>query len=91
VARDQKRRRPGPGLLDRLQEREAVHPRHLDVGHDRVVVDLAQPLERGGRGVARVDLEAVHPQPDRLRERLEKRVVVVDDEDADLAHSSGSW
>ena len=53
VAGDQERRRSGPHLPDLLEQGEAVHPGHLDVGHDRVVVDLLDPLERVRRASPR--------------------------------------
>ena len=90
VAGDQERRRAGPDLDDRLEQGEAVHPGHLDVGHDRVVVDLLDPLEGVRRGLRRVDLDALHAQEDRLGKRLEQRDVVIHEQDPRALHRSRS-
>src|ERR671922_631414 len=84
VAGDQQHGRPGPELPGLVQQREAVHPGHLDVADDRVVVDRADPVERGHRAVGRVDVDVRHPELQRLRERLEQRLVVVDEQDPGL-------
>ena len=68
------------------QQREAVHPWHLDVGDDRVVVPHGNPVERRSRRVGRLHGHAAHPQPQGLGQRLEQGRVVVDDEDAALGH-----
>jgi len=89
VAGDHQRRRRRPELADLLQQREPVHPWHLDVADDRVVVGLSDALERIHRGLRRVDLDSVHPQPKRFGKSVEQRRVVVDEQDPG-AHCSGS-
>src|SRR5439155_11175273 len=71
-----------PARPDLGQQRQTVHPRHLDVGDDRVVVLDGDPLERRRRGVGRLDGHPTHPQPQGLGQRLQQGRVVVDDEDA---------
>src|SRR5262249_18436045 len=79
------------GLLQLLQEREAVHPRHVDVADDHV--DIGVLVERGERFEAVVreeeidcslaDLAAEFLQDERLEIGL-----VVDEEDA-RGHAGG--
>src|SRR5262249_8988206 len=80
----------GPKPPDLLEQREPVHDRHLDVAHDRVVVDLPDPLERVRRRLRGVDLDPLRAEADRRRQRLEERDVVVDEQDPRLVHRSGS-
>jgi hypothetical protein len=71
-----------PQGLDLVQQGETVHAGHLDVGDDGVEVLVSNPRERGGRGIARLDVQLAHPQPKRLGQRLEQGRVVVDDQDS---------
>ena len=80
----------GTELVDLLEQRQPVHPGHLDVGHDRVVVDLLDPVDRVQGALGRVDRDRVHPEQDRLRQRLEQRGVVVDEQDPRPVHCSSS-
>jgi len=89
VAGDEQSRRLRAELLDLVQEREPVHPGHLDVGDDRVVVLDRDPPERIRRRVAGLDVQIRHPQPQRLGQRVEKRGIVVDDQDARV-HASAA-
>ena len=81
VAGDQKRRRSRPHPPDLLEQREAVHPGHLDAGHDRVVIDFLDPLERIRARLRGVEADSLDAEQDRLRECLEQRDVVVDEQD----------
>ena len=78
----------GPVRPDLGQEVETVHPWHLDVGDDRVVVLGRDPLECGGPRICRVDRHPGHSEPESLGKRLQQGQVVVDDEHATLAHGS---
>src|SRR5436309_2894730 len=90
VPRDEHRRRVGPERPDLGEQGEAVHPGHLDVGDDRVVVDHADPTDRFRRRVTRVHLDALQPQPHGFGEGLQQGGVVVDDEYAGHVHLAGS-
>ena len=66
-------------------------PGHLDVADDRVVVDLADALERDRPRSRQVSI--VMPFIRSLsasRQRLEQRGVVVDDQDPRLVHACSS-
>ena len=89
VPGDHQRRCRRPELADLVQESEPVHAGHLHVADDRVVVGLLDALEGVDGRLRRVDLDAVHPQAERLRQRVEQRRVVVDEQDPRV-HSSGS-
>ena len=89
VPRDQQGRRIRPERADLGEEREAVHPRHLDVADDRIVVGGRDPAERLSRGVAGVHRHRVESQPEGLGKGLQQGDVVVDDEDACRAHAVG--
>src|SRR5207249_1161837 len=74
------------------QERETIHPRHLDVGDDRVVVAGGDAVERGRRRVGRVHRHSAHPDSERLGKRLQQGPVVIDDEDVQHRHAAEvSW
>ena len=62
VSGDHHGRRVGPVRPDLGQQRQTVHPRHPDVGDDRVVVPRGDPVQRQPRGVGRVHGHPVHPQ-----------------------------
>ena len=81
VPGDQQRRRVRPQGLDLRQQGQAVGPGHLDVRDDSLVVDLCDALQRPLRGVAGLHVHLLHPQPQRLRQRLQQHGVVVDQED----------
>ncbi len=83
VPGDEQRGRVGPEDADLVQQREPVHARHLDVGHDDIVVGGEDALERGGGGVAHVHVRIRHAQPQRLGQRLEEGAVVVHHEHGD--------
>ena len=78
--------RVGPARPDLGQQLEAVHPRHLDVGHDRVVVAGRDPIEGSRCRVGRVHHHLAHSEPEGLGKRLQQGQVVVDDEHPSLAH-----
>ena len=78
VPGDQQRGCVGPARPDLGQEREAVHPRHLDVGDDGIVVPGDDPAECGRRRVSYVDRHPVHSEPQGLGKRLQQGRVVVD-------------
>src|SRR4051812_21109446 len=84
---DQEGRRDRPSLLDLGQEAEAVHPGHLDVADDDVVVGLLDALERLRRGVARVDVDSFEAETQGFGKRFEERRIVVDEEDARSRHA----
>ena len=88
MAGDHQGGRVRPSRSDLGQQGEAVHPRHLDVGDDGVVVQRGNPLERDGRGVGGVHRDPVHPEPECLGKRLQQCRVVVHDEYARLVHDS---
>src|SRR4051794_12025444 len=50
VSADHERWRVRATGSDLGQELEAVHPRHLDIGDDRVVVSVGDPVQRGSGG-----------------------------------------
>ena len=84
--------RVGPARPDLRQEREPVHPRHLDVGDDRIVVLGGDPLKRGRGRVGRVHGHPAHAEAQGLGERLQQGRVVVDDEDVRRRHAArGRW
>ena len=89
VPGDHQCRRRRAELADLMQQREPVHARHLDVADDGVVVGLLDSLEGVDGRLGRIDLNSVHPQPERFGERVEQRPVVVDEQDPRV-HSSGS-
>ncbi len=84
VTGDQDRRRVRPHALDLVQQREPVHPGHLDVGDDRVVVLVGDLPERVPGRVAGLDCELGQAQAERLGQRLQQSRVVVDDQDPGL-------
>src|SRR5438034_4410207 len=73
-------------LPDLSQERETIHPRHLDVRDDRVVVPRGDPVERRRGGVGGLHGHPTHPQPQGLGQGLQQGRVVVHDEDAQRRH-----
>ena len=81
---DHQGRRVGPARPDLGQQRETVHPRHLDVGDDRVVVPGGDPVERDRRRVSRLHGRLGHSELKSLGKRLEQGRVVVHDEHARL-------
>src|SRR5207247_5784054 len=76
----------GPVRPDLGQELETVHPRHLDVRDDRVVVPGSDPVECGCTRASRVDRQPGHSEPEGLGKRLQQGQVVIDDEHVTLAH-----
>ena len=90
VPRDEQGWSGWPALLDLGEERQAVHPGHLDVADDDVVVRFLDAPKRLLGGVARVDLDVLHAQAQRLGKRFEQRGVVVHHEYERAAHRAGS-
>ncbi len=87
VARDDDHGRVEAGLANAVQEREAVHRRHAEVGDHHVPRFLGQELERGD-GIADVS-HLVALERELVGERDARETVVVDDEDA-AVHAAAS-
>ena len=88
VPRDHDADEVGMRLLDALEQLQAVHSRHLDVEEREIEAPVGKRVQRGlaalrGANVVILVLE------DAL-ERAANRGVVVDDEDAGLAHGNPS-
>ena len=66
--------------LERLQQLEAVHPRHHQVGDDDRRAELGDPLERLGAVGGRVGREA--PRAHQLGQPAAGGLVVFDDQHA---------
>jgi hypothetical protein len=64
---DEDCRRVGSEVAYPRKQVQTVHPRHLDVGDDRVVVPRRDTLQRGRRRLARVDRDPFHAQAEGLR------------------------
>jgi hypothetical protein len=67
-------------LADLVEQRDAAHLRHLQVGEDEVVVRAPELVERAGSVLGRADMEAFHVE--QVREHVADDLLVVDDEDA---------
>ena len=89
VPGDQQRRRLRAKCSDLSEQSEPVHPRHLDVGNDGVVVRGVDLTEGARRRIAGVDGDSLHPQLESLGKRLQQDDVVVHDQDTRHAHPAG--
>ena len=66
VPGDHQRGCVGPLRPDLGQQLETVHPGHLDVGDDRVVIPGGHPVEGGRSRVSRLDRHPGHSEPEGL-------------------------
>ena len=89
VPGDQQRRRLRAKCSDLSEQSEPVHPRHLDVGNDGVVVRGVDLTEGARRRIAGVARDSLHPQLESLGKRLQQDDVVVHDQDTRHAHPAG--
>ena len=85
IGRDDNGRKPFLGLLKLLQQRQAVHARHVDVGHHHV--DIAVRLDCGERldpvpGEQEADRSVADLAAESLQDKRFQIRLVVDDEDA---------
>ncbi len=72
--------RPGPLALDLLQQLDAVHVVHAQVGDDEIRPETRQRGERFGRAFDGFDVVVLRPQAD--AQQAQQARVVVDQQDA---------
>jgi len=86
VARDHHHRQLGLALAELGQHLETVHPRHLDIEEHRVRLQDFDALQRFGAGCRLLEHESLV-----LKDSLERGpdvLLVIDDENAGLAHKA---
>ena len=80
VSRQQQHAEAGPLPLDFLQQLDAVHVVHAQIGHDEVRPEPRQSRERFGRALDGLDVVVLGSQAN--AQQAEQAGVVVDQEDA---------
>src|SRR5579859_1700282 len=76
--------------MDAFEERKTIHPWHLDVADDGVVIHLGNTFQGRGRGFACIRLDMAHAELDSFGQRSQQRSVVVNNQDARICHSTSS-
>ena len=74
----------GPDFVDALEQRHAVEPRHVHVGHDQVIGDGFDAVQAGESIISALDLAAWSGES--RSEQVVHVGIVVDNQDALSAH-----